>query len=429
MNMRERISKRTLFAVSLLLLALTGCNLPQQATPTSELAGVVASTQTAISVSQFLTATSLPAVLPATSTLAETQQMPSTAETEAPIQLTALGPPTSSVVQPTAQPNCTHAAKFQGETIPDGSAFTTGQEFMKTWTLRNVGTCTWSPETALVYVRGDQMNGTSPSPIGQSVPPNSTIQIFLPQKAPAAAGQYQGYWKLRSPSGQEFGLGANADVAFWVKIQAVPGSGSPTTGAPFGGPQNLGAPSRVIGFDDGKSPWYLGSDEDMDYDIKNNALLITAGKPTGDRWRVAQPGILDDFFVQASFKTGPVCSGKDGYGLLLRAPDKPSGIINSGYVFSFACDGRYRVYRIDNGSFNGLQNWTPSPALIAGANQTNMMGVYANGDEFQIFANGILIFQFRDSVYTSGLFGLMIRSEATNNFQVAVDDVSIWNIP
>jgi hypothetical protein len=227
----------------------------------------------------------------------------------------------------------------------------------------------------------------------------------------------------------EFGLGANADVAFWVKIQVIQSSGSATTSAPFGGPQDLGSPDRTISFEDGKSPWYLGTDSGIDYDIKNGRLIVTASKPVGDLWRVANLGYLDDFFVQANFKTGPACGGKDGYGLLVRAPDRANGIINSGYVFSFSCDGKYRVYRMDSGAYFGIKNWTTSPAILTGSNQSNMMGIYLVGDEIQLFANGILIYQFSDNTYSEGLLGMMIRSEATANFSFAVEEVKIWNIP
>jgi hypothetical protein len=424
--MKKHLTSQNVMIASLMLLSLSSCNLPQRASPTSEIARIVSSTQTALSVSQYLTATNLPLAIPPTSTLPPAGQTPLPTQSAAPSQLTS-GPPPTNGIPPTAQPGCKNAAKFEGETIPDGSIYFPGQDFMKTWTLRNVGTCTWNSEYALVFVRGEQMGGTSPSPIGQTVPPGGTIQIYLPQKAPNETGERQGYWMLRSPAGQDFGLGANAEVAFWVKIVVVPTT-SGTGEAPFGGPQNLGAPVRVIDFESGSSPWYLGTDDGIDYDIEDGELLITTDEPTGDRWRVAQPGWVDDFYMQGTFKTGEVCAGKDGYGLLVRAPEKPNGVIDSGYAFSFSCDGKYRVYRLDNGNFSGIQNWAASSAIHAGPKQTNIMGVYASGLNFQLYANGILIYQFSDSGYSDGLFGLLIRSESSQPFQIAVDEVAIWDL-
>jgi hypothetical protein len=212
-----------------------------------------------------------------------------------------------------------------------------------------------------------------------------------------------------------------------VKIQVIPGTANNSGGA-ITSPQNLGAPSWSESFDDKHSPWYLGADADISFDIANGVLIMTAFEPVGDQWRVAASSYLDNFYLQANFKTGTTCAGKDGYGLLVRAPDKPSGNINTGYVFSFSCDGKYRAYRMDNGNFNGIVNWTANPAIKAGPNQANSMGVYAKDGKFQLYANGALLTEFIDDAYPGGLFGLVIRSEMTKNFQTLVDNVAFWLI-
>ena len=418
-----------IFTCALILLtASLACNLPQSS-PTSDLAGVVAQTQTAGAVNRFLTSTSVPVL--ASPSL--TQGSPAATDPSAPLQTqpppTAAAsalPPTGSA--PTAQQNCSNLAAFEGETVPDNTVFGPGQEFIKTWTLRNNGTCTWGADYRLEYIRGKQMGATSPTPIGQSVSPGGSIQIYLPQKAPQETGEHQGFWMLSTPAGKQFGLGKNADVAFWVKINVVPGASNSGSGGPFPGLQNLGAPSWTETFAGNRSPWYLGADSDTEYDIQDGRLVINTLEQTGDVWRVAQPGYLDDFFLQAKFKTGPACSGKDGYGLVVRAPEKANGVINSGYVFTFSCDGKYRLYRMDNGNFTGIQHWADSPAVKPGPNQSNDLGIYAKGDTLQLYANGILVYEFTDAAYDGGLFGLVIRSEISANFQVFVDEVSAWNI-
>jgi Ig-like domain from next to BRCA1 gene len=425
--MKTSLSKFIFPFIILFILATSSCNLPQKSVTTPDLAYIEAQTQTAIAVNQFLTATPPNTnILPTGSPTASSSQTVSKPPAGTPLPSPSISIPSPTLESTKAPSNCTNAAKFETETIPDNSVFSTGQEFIKTWTLRNNGTCTWTPNYSLVYEKGDQMNGTSPSPIGKTVPPGQTIQIYLPQKAPQSPGNYQGFWKLRAESGQVFGLGQNTDVAFWVKIVVIPGSNNSTTNAPFGGPQNLGAPTWTETFDQHSSPWYLGTDSGVDYDIKDGRLVITAIEPTGDQWRVAQPGFLADFYLQAKFQLGPTCTGTDGYGLIVRAPDKPNGSINSGYIFSLSCDGKYRIYRMDNGNYHGIQNWTFSPAIKSGSNQINVLGVYAEGTRFQLYINGIQITEIEDSTYSNGLFGLVIRSEATNNLQVFVDDVAAW---
>ena len=190
--------------IIILLAAILACNVPLTS-PTSDLASVVAQTQTAVAVSQL--------VAPATSvtqvSAPATTQSPASATGSTPNSpvIVTTAPAANSTVPPIintapATPECTDMAKFEGETIPDNTAFAPGQEFIKIWTLRNVGTCIWNSEYALVSVKGEAMGGTSPSPIGKTIKPNNTIQIYLPQKAPDSPGEHQGSWMLRSPSGR-----------------------------------------------------------------------------------------------------------------------------------------------------------------------------------------------------------------------------------
>jgi hypothetical protein len=397
-----------LFAI---LTVTLSCNLRTTA-PTQDLAAIVAQTQTAIALNQLLTATGAALQAPPA-------QTPSPSATRTSGSVTPI--PTTSIPTQTVSINCTNMAKFENETIPDNTVLPPGAEFVKAWTLRNVGTCTWSPDYALIFVKGEQMDGTSPAPIGETVRPNGTIQIFLPQTAPQDPSLHEGFWKLISTDGQEFGLGTDADVAFWVKILVEQGASSGTSS----GVQNLGAPNYIDSFDGPSSSFDLGADSKINFSLQDGNLVMTGIVPDGDLWRVSS-AYLDDFYLEARFKTGPTCSGKDSYGLLVRAPSQPDSIIDSGYVFSFSCEGRYRIYRMDNGAFNGLVNWTANSAIKSGPNQDNDMLIKANGNQMQLYANNNLIYEFSDDVYSGGLYGLMIRSDTTANFKVFVKQIAYW---
>ena len=138
---------------------------------------------------------------------------------------------------------------------------------------------------------------------------------------------------------------------------------------------------------------------------------------------------ISDFYLEAKATFGEQCSGKDSFGFIVRAPDLPSNVIDTGYVFSFACDGNFRYYRMDAGEYVGLQNWKTSPSLNAGAGQTNQVGIWAEGDLLRVYINGDMVAEFTDGSYASGLFGLLIRSEATDNLTIAVDEMSYWTLP
>jgi hypothetical protein len=406
-SMRTKLLNTIFSPIVMLILTILACNKPQ-ASPSPDVAMVVAQTQTAIAVQKFLstlTTTSQPMNTPSVSKAPSTQH-PATSPA-----------PTATIPVPQT---CTDKAKFIDETIPDGSVFKPGESFVKTWTLVNSGTCTWTPDYGLVFFNGEQMDGTSPSPIGQAIPPNEKIQLFLPLTAPMNLGEYQGFWKLRNTHGQDFGLGENADIAFWVKIITLPVSDD------NGGVSNLGQPTWNDSFDKSSNTFYLGKDSDISFNIEGGKLVMTAFEPAGDQWRVAELGSLDNFYLEAKFKIGSKCSGKDSYGLIIRAPDRKDGVIDTGFVFGFSCEGNYRVYRMDNGNYNGIQNWTGSTNIKSGPSQDNTMGIMAKVDTYQLFANGTKIFEFSDATYLQGLFGLMIRSEVTEDLQVSVKDIAYW---
>ncbi|NOH00669.1 MAG: hypothetical protein HND47_01180 [Chloroflexi bacterium] len=93
--------------------------------------------------------------------------------------------------------------------------------FVKIWRIKNVGTCTWSTSYALVFAGGDAMGGPAAAGMPGTVFPGQYIEIPVTLSSPNKDGSYTGYWKLRNASGATFGIGAQADTAFWVKIKVA----------------------------------------------------------------------------------------------------------------------------------------------------------------------------------------------------------------
>ncbi|MCX6044907.1 MAG: transporter substrate-binding domain-containing protein, partial [Chloroflexi bacterium] len=91
-----------------------------------------------------------------------------------------------------------------------------GQDFAKSWRLRNSGTCAWEPDFQLVYVNGNRAEaamGGSPLAIGQRVEPGATVDLTVSLRAPQSYGAFQGFWMLRDNTGKLFG------ETIWVGIQ------------------------------------------------------------------------------------------------------------------------------------------------------------------------------------------------------------------
>jgi hypothetical protein len=103
-------------------------------------------------------------------------------------------------------------------TVPDGTAFTAGQNFVKTWRLKNIGSSTWTTAYSLIFAGGEVMDGPASVPLPASVPPGGTLDISVDLVAPPKPGSYRGYWNLKTPDGKIFGLGPNANEPVWVDI-------------------------------------------------------------------------------------------------------------------------------------------------------------------------------------------------------------------
>ena len=332
----------------------------------------------------------------------------------------------TSVVQPTvAAGTCTDRAAFVSDvTIPENSGFQGGTNIVKTWRLRNVGTCTWQTGYALVFVAGDQMSGTSPTAITGNVPPNGTVDISVKLTTPALNGTYRGEWKLRNTKGEEFGIGENADrpVAVQIVVTALGGSTAPS-GTPKADQQmlpDLGNPTWVDTFDNAAN-WTLINNDYTVWEIKNGSLAMT-GLQAGDidRWGMSKHPPAKDFYLEIKAKTGGKCRAFDAYGVIVRAPDS-----DAGYVFGFSCNGEYRLYKWDGIDFKGIQGFTPSKYIHTGPFTTNQMGIMARGDSLKLYANGHLLGEFMDPYYTEGMFGLYIGPLYTANFKVVIDEIAL----
>ena len=92
---------------------------------------------------------------------------------------------------PTATSSCDRA-DFISETVPDDTVFSGDDEFIKTWTLKNIGTCSWTPSYALKFVSGDVMGGPAVVALAGNVDPGQTTTLTVNLKAPAADGTYRG---------------------------------------------------------------------------------------------------------------------------------------------------------------------------------------------------------------------------------------------
>ncbi|RJP47455.1 MAG: hypothetical protein C4583_16530 [Anaerolineaceae bacterium] len=100
---------------------------------------------------------------------------------------------------------CDDAVFVDDVTVEDGSVMTPGQEFLKTWKVRNTGDCTWGAGYSIIFGGyNDRMSGV-PAALATTVIPNQEVDVSVQFKAPAQAGEYLSAWRMANPSGYAFG--------------------------------------------------------------------------------------------------------------------------------------------------------------------------------------------------------------------------------
>ena len=103
-------------------------------------------------------------------------------------------------------------------TIPDGAPVTPGQEFVKTWKIKNTGICTWDEGYQLIFSYSsppnEDMDG-QPVPLAALVEPGQEVEVSVNFIAPTTPGAYTGYWQMVNSKGIPFG---KKDFTLIVKV-------------------------------------------------------------------------------------------------------------------------------------------------------------------------------------------------------------------
>ncbi len=220
------VSRKTIWGVVLVAsLMLASCGGSEQTpTPTVPDPAVILTAAASTALARMSAqATSLPSPLPASAT-------PSSATATQAASVTQGASPTANLT-PALSPAAggTDKAEFVLDvSVPDGTLFTPGESFTKTWRLKNSGSATWTPAYTLVFMSGNQMGASASAPLPKNVPPGETVDVSVSMKAPDQGGNYFGFWMLRNASQKNFGVGPNSDQPVYVEINVQAASSSST---------------------------------------------------------------------------------------------------------------------------------------------------------------------------------------------------------
>jgi hypothetical protein len=200
--------KLTTFALMAILLA--ACAPATPIVPTPDVLAIRTSAANTVVAEFTLTAAAFtPTPLPATETPLPTPEPPTSTPTAIyatdPTQI-ALGTP-GELCDNLSYDNATIDV-----TIIDGTQMTPGQDFVKTWKIKNTGICAWGDGYGLIYAGyADKMNG-EPVPLGTLVAVGQEVDVSINFKAPTKVGEYTSAWQMSNAKGIPFGK------ALFVKI-------------------------------------------------------------------------------------------------------------------------------------------------------------------------------------------------------------------
>lgn len=379
--MKPRLYRRLALVFSMLIIASMACALPGAPGQQPSATPANAETQIAQTVQVMMTE-----IAQAGGTVTPGGSQPTATGSQPTVNPTATLQPTATTVilpsatfalptaaQPTIVSICDQGGFVADVSIPDGTAIPAGTQFIKTWRLKNTGSCTWTPEYAAVFESGSGMEGPAAQKIGVSVAPGQTVDVSVVLRAPGQPGSYRGYWRMRNAAGVLFGLGPSNE-RFYVDIKSTPVSAS-TNGYDFASNYCL---AEWTG--DDKAIPCLGKDGATEgFVLYKDRPVLESGYVDDEPGLLTNPPRTQDGVIRGKFPAYTVKTG-----------DRFVSIINCENNAK-SCNVRFQLdYQIDNGAITNLATWTESYegmftqanvdlSTLAGKNVRFILTVHANG--------------------------------------------------
>ena len=180
--------------ITVLLAACGSANPPQEPTPDVE---VIRTSAASTVISQFTLTAAVFTPTPSLATKSAETSTPSTPQASS----TATTQPVAQITdaQGTTVALCDSLDFVADVNIPDDTNMSPGQDFVKTWRVKNTGSCPWEAGYELVYAGyADEMEG-QPQQLTQVVQPGQEVEISVQFTAPSDIGEYLSAWQMSKP--------------------------------------------------------------------------------------------------------------------------------------------------------------------------------------------------------------------------------------
>lgn len=405
-------------AILFLLVAQLACNLPSPEEPSPAATLDALYTQSA----QTLQAMGTQAVQTSAASL------PSATSTALPTSTFVPGflspTPIAPIKTNTPFSRCDWADFVADVTYPDGSKLGRGESFTKIWRLKNIGSCTWTSDYAIVFVGGDAMNAPAAVSLPGTVNPGQTVDIPVALTSPSTDGSYRAEFKLRNASGLLFGVGNAATTAFWVSVKV--------SGASYASYSFVANYCDAEWSNNKKDLPCPGVDGDNDgYVQKLDSAKLENGDPANAPGLLTYPRDVENGSIRGVYPALPVKSG-DHFRAFVQCRQNTSG-----------CNVLFRLdYQIGNSAIKNLGQWNEAYegkyypvdidlSSLAGNKVKFILSVLANGSPNKDFAvwidpritsQGSAQSQLIILPFMAAESGLVASGGAVNNAVIAAGD-------
>ncbi len=147
----------------------------------------------------------------------------------------------------TIDDDCMDSTYVADVTVPDGTNYENNVGFEKTWRVKNNGTCDWPSGVTIAFESGDKMDGPDTIALGE-VKAGQQVEVSVPMKSPAQAGNYKGVWRLKDSAGKFFGEPLSVLIVAGKPAAPVSGGGGGSAPPPVANLGGFEIGGHVAGF-------------------------------------------------------------------------------------------------------------------------------------------------------------------------------------
>ena len=226
----KHLPRITWLLIAFILLALSACGKGGSATPANTDLALTQIASTAYAM-ETQTAQALPTATytPQATSIPEstnTTQPIETPNSSTPSATQLTGTPNSSTPsatplvlntpKATSQSSCDNMEGIDDITYPDGTVVEAGKVMDKTWSVKNLGPCTWTKDYAIAFAYGGDgtdWKNAKPGHLSGAVKPGVITEVTITLKAPTVKGTYGAYFRMMNDKGFFFGK------VVWITIK------------------------------------------------------------------------------------------------------------------------------------------------------------------------------------------------------------------